>query len=322
MTEKTANTEYFIKLEKLLRQRARIFIESWWARRYCRAILMQGHALQFFISDDYFLNQNQEIDITSNEIVGKIFRALDRMSVRSLMFLHLSDRFYRIVEFQLMKVVPFGHSLKVSVELKRVNDEITQLRSEFITKNMSLVRSVVYKYSTKRSVTEDLLQEGVVGLLYAFERYDLRAECQFSTYAVWYIRQRILIGLQHISEVRIPNYVLFQNNKVLDEVRGMITAGRDLNEIVEQVKNKKIKYLPMNRMASVSMDSYLSYKDEKFRVENLLGNESSVHTFDFIGGRKLHQKINDLLKKLTPREEKILRLRFGIVDVPGEIEVA
>lgn len=210
---------------------------------------------------------------------------------------------------------------RLKLTLKNVEkglEEAKKAKDELIKANLRLVVSIAKKYTNRGLMFLDLVQEGNIGLMKAVEKFEYQRGYKFSTYATWWIRQAITRAIaDQARTIRIPVHMIETINKLIKTTRMLILEyGREPTpeEIAE-----KMGY-PLDKVKKV-----LRIAKEPISLETPIGSdEDGSHLGDFIEDRKfdspseaaiksdLAEQTRKILKTLTPREEKVLRMRFGI----------
>lgn len=198
---------------------------------------------------------------------------------------------------------------------------ITRARNIFVTRNLRLVIDIAKRYQGRGSELADLIQEGTMGLMKAADKFDYRRDLRFSTSATWWIRQMITSHIyNHSRLIRLPAHTQDEINRIdkarasLDSINNTDTTYGELSEIY----HKEIDYI--QNIDIVSKDTLsIDYlyredcdQDSGASLRECIRDDSCND--DEIVNKLLISKIKDKLYLLTPREEKVIRLRFGLVE--------
>lgn len=209
---------------------------------------------------------------------------------------------------------------KQEIELsRRIKKGDESARKKLIESNYRLVISIAKKYHRKDINFEDLLQESSIGLLKAVNRFDPELGYKFSTYACWWIKQA---ALQYINEnstnIKVPTHSRLLNAKIKKEIdafekeNGRSPSYEEISSLVDEPV-KKIKYTIKSNKHIASIDNQIDSDNSASILMNKI-EDSSVDSNPerSLENKELNKIVEESLALLTPKEEKIIRLRFGI----------
>jgi len=211
------------------------------------------------------------------------------------------------------------HASKLGYHFERITKEGNEAKDQFIDANLRLVVSVAKKYQGKGMTLLDMIQEGNVGLIKAVEKFNLHKGFKFSGYAIWWIRQAISRSIaDQARTIRVPMHMCELINKLrrvsheLGQKYGRdptaVEIGKELG-----LSTKKVQELIRISQKPISLE--LPVGDEEDTIlGDLIEDHGAVQPLDGVINHLLQEDINDLLLDLTPREQQVLRLRFGLED--------
>jgi len=223
----------------------------------------------------------------------------------------------RLVDFSKKIGLPVGEFKKLVARVQKGERESRIAKKEMVEANLRLVISIAKKYTNRGLQFLDLIQEGNIGLMKAVDKFEYRRGYKFSTYATWWIRQAITRSIaDQARTIRIPVHMIETINKIVRTQRQVLSEqGR---EATPEELAKKLA-MPLDKVRKV-----LKISKEPVSLETPVGDEEDSSLGDFIEDKNalipidaairsnLSDSTTKILASLTPREERVLRMRFGI----------
>ena len=285
-----------------------------------KIVSLEGNLLRLAMNQKIPRNEFIKFYI-GNEINPNLKKFLDMNSMWKQFFSKNKDEFKNIRE----RLIEISHKLGMSVtdykklvsRVQKGEKESRIAKKEMVEANLRLVISIAKKYTNRGLQFLDLIQEGNIGLMKAVDKFEYRRGYKFSTYATWWIRQAITRSIaDQARTIRIPVHMIETINKIVRTQRLILSEfGREATpeELAQKLR------MPLDKVRKV-----LKISKEPVSLEKPVGDEEDSSLGDFIEDTKalapleqaiksnLSEATTKILSTLTPREERVLRMRFGV----------
>ena len=293
-------------------------------------LLISEYKVKGAIKSDKLLDKTEKLNLDANQM-DVVFKSLEENNVT---IINAEERERDLYE-QLSKEMSLDDPVKMylkdigkvplldgekEVELAKKMAEGDETAKKLLTEaNLRLVVSIAKRYVGRGMHFLDLIEEGNLGLIKAVEKFDYTKGYKFSTYATWWIRQAITRAIaDQARTIRIPVHMVETINKQLRVSRTLLQElGREPTpqEIAEKmgVSEERVREIQKIAQDPVSLETPIGEEDDS-KLGDFIEDNHSKSPVDNIGMRMLKEQMLSVLDTLTPREEKVLRLRYGLDD--------
>jgi len=249
----------------------------------------------------------------SLEYLKQLISKKRRNGAHAALVMEIEDEYKQIEAETGMSI---GTLKKIWIGISRELKNMLEARNALITHNLRLVVSIAKHYIGRGLPLLDLIQEGNLGLMKAVDRFKYEKGCKFSTYAKWWIKQAVTRGIINQSKtIRIPIHIMEFHRTIIQISRELSQElGREAGykEIAEKLGISTKKVEEHFRAVQNAVSLQVPVGDEDTKLEEMIGDQNAFSPCSYLERKEIDEKIAGILGTLTPREEQIIRMRFGI----------
>jgi len=264
--------------------------------------------------------------VREDKMISDLHQKVQKLLSNEANFPGVRDKILKVIFRTLERGVEEHPDRKVFSELLRrvrsIMNSIDNAKQEMVKANLRLVLSIAKRYRGRGMSFDDLIQEGNLGLLKAVGRFDHTKGNRFSTYATWWVRQSIIRGIYDKTRtIRLPVHFIELKNlffKVFFQLLKELGREPSPQEIAERANLPLDKVQMVLTLASQPVSLETPIGEDEQRLGDFLEDDKAVSPVDECSDKELAEVARSLLSSLQPREEKILRLRFGLDGQPAE----
>jgi len=280
-----------------------------WNSSYEADFMRQYHRLKRQVT----LRDTERVTATLNEM-SLSFREIEKMLKK---LVTMAKQMERGNTAEMEKIGMDESTLRDMVSRIELEEErVKQSKDELIKANLRLVVSIAKKYANRGLTLIDLIQEGNIGLMKAADRYESGKGTKFSTYSTWWIRQRITRAiLDQARTIRLPVHLIEESTRIRRiNAKFMREKGREpaAEEVAKILGLSVVRVNEILRATQETVSLETPILSEEKELKDLIIDEKAISPFKMLENSEASSRIADVLASLTEREEKIIRMRFGI----------
>jgi len=285
--------------------------------------LLEDRVKKFEKAGDSYTPALQKLDAkVSKEMHGAqlslavLVELRDTILIRTKEMRRTRKRTKRLAELEREVGVTRKRMLELANAVEDAHDQMTSVKNRFIEHNLKLVVAIAKDYRNLGLSFPDLIQEGNLGLIRAVEKFDHRRGFKFSTYAVWWIRQALVRAIQnHSRTIRLPSHVhdrLQRSQRVRAELTGKLGRDPTPAELAPALGSDTDSLEALDRLSreAISLESNVAGTEK--RLEDFVPDQGASLPDGGIDDDRMRTGVGTLIGALTPREQLILRLRYGL----------
>ncbi len=287
-----------------------------------RTITLITGVKNLFEKKEELLKQLSVTDAAQKKQIEKKLKNIETKLDETLLNLSLNKKIIEDIIKKVSKEVQFLDEKEAQEIYKRlgeiteIENELKSVKNRLIQANLRLVINIAKKYLNRGLSFLDLIQEGNMGLMKAAEKYDYQKGYKFSTYSTWWIRQAITRAIaDYARTIRVPVHVLETMNKITKVTISLFQElGREPN--LEEISQKaglpveKVRKIMKVSNEPISIETPIG--DDESKLGDFIADPKSPSPFNELVNISLKEEISKVLSTLTPREEKVIRMRLGI----------